>query len=253
MTTGVGVHQISEHEVEVRRLHWRGWYLAAIGIVMVLHGGGVLFDWYPTVRILELLYPGREAPGFESRDMAWAATFLIVGVLLIVLTAGRMAVRRPVIRASEDGILLSVGGPFTRPVRVPWGHVSEISVGEDANEFGASPSLLLRVHDSDLVRSQPWGARWNDGVLSIPAEEWECRVGEVAEMLAEARRSYISDMEDASVVTSSATEQEPDPDRAPGSEPEESFGRPEGAVRGKGSDSGHDGGDPAPASGRFEE
>ena len=215
---GVRGNGMGDHGVEVRRRPWRGWYMATIGVVMVLHGGGVLFGWYPTVQILELIYPGREAPGFESRDVAWAATFLFVGVLLLVLDAGRLVVRRPVIRASEDGILLTVGGPFTRPAPVPWGRVSEISVGEDANEFGSSPSLLLRVDDPDLLRSEPWGARWNDGVLSVPAEEWDRQVEEVAVMLVEARESYVSDVEDGSVLTSSETAQEPDPAHPDGSE-----------------------------------
>ena len=251
--TGVGGDGMGEHGVVVRRRPWRGWYLAVIGIVMVLHGGGVLFDWYPTVRILELLYPGREAPGFESRDMAWAATFLIIGVLLLVLTAGRIAVRRPVIRASEAGILLTVGGPFTRPVRVPWSHVTEMSVGEAADEFGAFQSLRLRVDDPDLVGPEPWAAEWDDGVLSIPAEEWDCRVEEVLVMLREASGSCVVDAEDASVTTSSATEQKRDRGYAARPDPEEPSEPVEGAVSGKGSDSGHAHGDPAPASGRVAE
>ena len=212
---------MSEYTVEVRRIPWRGWYLAVVGTVMVLHGGGVLFGWYPTVRILELLYPGREAPGFESRDMAWAAAFLIVGALLIALTAGRTVVRRPVVRAGEDGILLSVGGPFARPMSVPWGHVCEISVGEVSDEFGASPSLLLRVDDPDLVRSTLWGAKWHDGVLSVPAEEWDSRVEELAETLTEAKGLHGSGMDDGSVMASIETEPESGHDHADGSEPEE--------------------------------
>lgn len=244
---------MSEHGVEVRRLPWRRWYLAVIGVVMVLHGGGILFGWYPTVRILELLYPGREAPGFESRDMAWAAAFLVVGAVLIVVTAGRVAVRRPVVRASEAGILLSVGGPFTRPVSVPWVHVREISVGEQLSEFGVSPALLLRVDDPDLVGSSPWSARWNDGVLSVPAEEWGCRVEDVAEQLEEARGSFASDVESGSPLPSGETEQEPDAGRAAASEPQGSSKPSEGAVPGEVADDEPAVADHIPTAGRLAE
>ncbi|MCY4370045.1 MAG: hypothetical protein OXF41_11685 [bacterium] len=245
---------MSEYTVEVRRIPWRGWYLAVVGTVMVLHGGGVLFGWYPTVRILELLYPGREAPGFESRDMAWGAAFLIVGALLIALTAGRTVVRRPVVRAGEDGILLSVGGPFARPVPVPWGHVRDISVGEVADEFSASPSLLLRVDDPGLASSALWGARWHDGVLSIPADEWDSRVEEVAETLTEAKGLRASDMEeDGSVMTSIETEQESGHDHAAGSEPEEPSNPAAGAIPEDEADNGRAHADPTRTSGRLAE
>ena len=253
MTRGKESDGLSEHGVEVRRLPWRRWYLAVIGIVMVLHGGGILFGWYPTVRTLELMYPGREAPGFESRDMAWAAAFLVVGALLIVVTAARVAVRRPVVRAGEAGILLSVGGPFTRPVSVPWGHVREISVGEEVNEFGASPSLLLRIDDPVLVGGSPWSARWNDGVLSVPAEEWDRRVDEVAEQLEEARESFASDVESGSPLPSGESEQEANPGRATGSEPEGSSKASEGADAGEVSDDEPSVADPAPISERVPE
>ena len=207
--------EVSRHAVEVRRLRRRGWYLAVIGIVMVMHGGGVLFGWYPTARILELLYPGREPPGFETRDMVWAGAFLIVGAVLIALRIGRMAIRRPVIRATEAGVLLSVGGPFTRPAPVPWRNVREISVGETADEFGASQGLLLRVDDGELAGSDPWGATWKDGVLAVPAHEWDYRVEDVARMLTDARASFSVDAQAGPVAAAAEEEQGLDPNCEP--------------------------------------
>lgn len=185
---------MSEQGFAVRRPPVRRWYLALIGAVLVLHGGGVLFGWYPTVRVLELLYPGREAPAFESRDLAWAVAFLIIGVLLVALTALRMVDRRPIVRAGKVGVSLSLGGPLARPVSVPWENLREVSVGEASDEFGAYPTLLLRVADQEPA-SALWGAEWNEGVLAIPAADWNCRVEDAAGRLAEVKASLDSGFE----------------------------------------------------------
>ncbi len=166
--------------------------MGVIGIVMMLHGGGVFFDWYPTRRILELIYPGRDLPGFESRDRIWAAAFLFIGAFLIAVAVGRVSVRRPVLQTSEVGILLSVGGPLARPIPISWDQVQEIEAGVVEDEFGAYSALLLRIDHVDFPGSGPWRARWDDGVLSIPASEWNCRVEEAVEMLAEARSLVVA-------------------------------------------------------------
>lgn len=184
--------EVSPQRVVVRRRPWGKWYMGAIGIVMVLHGGGVSFDWYPTRRILELIYPGRDIPGFETRDRIWAVAFLVIGVFLIAVTVGRVSFRRPVIQTSEAGILLSVGGPLARPIPISWDQVQEIEAGVVEDEFGAYSALLLRIDDVDLSGSEPWQARWDDGVLCIPASEWNCRAEKAVEMLAEARRLAVA-------------------------------------------------------------
>ncbi len=189
---------MSEYPVTVRRVFPGQWYLAPVGAVMVLHAGGVLFGWLPTRRILELIYPGKEPPVLESRDHAWAWAFLIIGVLLIVWTAGRLAGRRPVVRAGAEGILLSLGGPFTRPALIPWDDVGEVSASVASGDYGTFPALDIEVADPSLVGSSPWGARWvEDGVLSISAEEWAVDSGEVAVLLVELQASRsVSPSED---------------------------------------------------------
>ncbi len=185
--------EISRQQVMIRRRPWRKWRLAAIGSVMILHGGGVVFGWYPTRWVLELIYPGRDIPGFETRDRIWAGAFLIVGALLIGMAAGRVTFRRPVIETSDTGIRLSVGSPLASPLPVRWENVKEIEAGVSEDEFGAYSALLLRIDDPEVIpETGLWRARWNDGVLAIPASGWQCRVDEAAEMLVEARRSSVA-------------------------------------------------------------
>ena len=186
---------------------------------MGLHGGGVLFGWLPTRRILELIYPGKEPPVFESRDLAWAWAFLIIGAVLIVWTVGRLVGRRPVIRAGTEGMFLSLGGPFRRPAAIPWGYVGEISTGVVSDDYGTFPTLLIRVDDPSLLTSRPWGARWiNGGVLSIWAGEWDSDSGEVAERLMEVQAGRSgSPLEEAETQE---TSMEIDTPPAPPGEPE---------------------------------
>ena len=183
--------RLSDCEVTVRRSLRDRWYLSLVGIVMVLHGGGVLFGWLPTRRLLEWLYPGREAPGFESRDMIWATSFIVVGMALIVWTAGRLLAKRPVVLADAGGLILSSGPPFRRSLPIPWDWVREISTGVVSDDYGKFPTLLVRLDDPSLLVFVPWGARWvGDGVLSISAAGWNIEVEEVVERLMEVRVAW---------------------------------------------------------------
>ena len=160
---------------------------------MVLHGGGVLFGWPATRRILELIYPGADSPpGFESRDQAWAGAFLIIGAVLIIWTVGRLIRRRPVVRGGAAGLDLSLGGPLRRAVSIPWSVVSEISAGVASDDSGTFPTLRIRIDDPGLFAFRPWGARWEeDGLLSILTAEWDSDPEEVAARLLEVQASQV--------------------------------------------------------------
>ena len=166
---------------------------------MVSLGGGVLYGWAPVPRILELLYPGREPPAFESRDMAWGLAFLIMGVVLIVWSAAQMLGRRPVMSAGQNGVDLFVRGPFARPLFIPWDEIGGISAGTLRDGNGDAPVLSIEVVNPDRFPSNLWGARWSDaGVLSIMAKEWTPTPAVFAESMLKARSSAqeVSPIED---------------------------------------------------------
>lgn len=217
-----------------RRLPTR-WYLALVGLVMALQGGGVLFGWAPVPRILELLYPNKEPPAFESRDLTWAWVFLLVGAALLVWFVARLAGRRQAIRADGEGVHLPLGGPFGRSTLIPWSHVLRLESIEGSDDFGAFPAMLIRVEEERLLPRRPWGARWLDsGMLSLSAEGWAVDPTVMIERLQEVRtmhtRSALEDGEPDAPAGGSGMDQGPSVDAEDGvtvpspAEPEE--GRP---------------------------
>ena len=178
---------VSGTDLVVRRRLGGRWYLGLVGAVLILHGGGLLFEWPSTVTILELIYPNRDLPVLESRDMGWAGMFLIAGILLIVWTITRLVGRRPVLRGSEDGLRLAVGGPFRRAITVPWNEVGPVSATTTSDDYGTVEVLLLRLADPGRIGPNPWGARWIDpSTLCLFSQDWDPDAQQVADRLSDA-------------------------------------------------------------------
>ena len=169
-----------------RRLGGR-WSLGLVGALLILHGGGLLFGWSPTSTVLGLIYPNEDdLPGIETREMGWAAMFLIVGVLLIVWVSVRLVSRRPVLRADRSGLALAVGGPFRRGVTVPWREVDGVSATTVSDDYGDVPALLVHLADPSRIGPNPWGARWIEpSTLSISAPDWTQHPRSVVDQLGE--------------------------------------------------------------------
>ena len=173
-----------------RRLGGR-WSLGLVGALLILHGGGLLFGWSPTSTVLGLIYPNEDdLPAIETRDMGWAAMFLIVGVLLIAWVSVRIVSRRPVLWADGDGLALAVRGPFRRAVTVPWSEVASVSATTVSDDYGDVPALLIRLAGPGRIGPNPWGARWMEPfTLSVSAPDWKRHPQRVADRLHEAALS----------------------------------------------------------------
>ena len=224
---------MSEYEVAPRPRLPARWYLSLMGLIMVLQGGGVLFGWTPVPRILELLYPNKEPPVFESRDLAWAWVFLIVGGALLAWMVFRLVGRRQVIRADAEGLHLPLGGPLGRLTLIPWGQVGDVETREGSDDFGAFPVLLVGVKDATLFPGRPWGARWLDGgVLSVSAEGWVIDPGGVVEHLREVRMAHAGPSEEHAELQAAAGGVRTD--RDPATEAEEGQAVPAGAEQTEG-------------------
>ena len=177
--------------VAVRRRPGGRWSLGLVGAVLILHGGGLLFGWSPTRTVLELIYPNQDVdglhvdiPGLETRDMGWAAMFLIVGGLLVVWALVRLVSRRPVLRGGRDGLGLAVRGPFRRAITMPWSEVGNVSATTVSDDYGDVPALLIRLEDPSRIGPNPWGARWIEpSTLSMSAPDWDRDPRSVADRL----------------------------------------------------------------------
>ena len=175
---------LSDPDLVVRRRLGGRWYLGLVGAVLILHGGGLLFGWPSTTTILELIYPNRDLPVLESRDMGWAGMFLIAGILLIVWTITRLAGRRPVVGGTEDGLRLAVGGPFRRAITVPWNEVGPVSATTTTDDYGTVEILLVGLADPGRIGPNPWGARWIEpSTLCMFAQDWDQDPEQVVERL----------------------------------------------------------------------
>lgn len=183
---GASVATAAHTVLAVRRRLGGRWSLGLVGLVLILHGGGLLFGWSLTRTVLELIYPNRDLPGLETRDLGWAAMFLIVGALLVVWTSVRLVSRRPVVRGDRDGLGLAVRGPFRRPITIPWGEVAGVSATTVTDDYGDVPALLIRLADPSRIGPNPWGASWVEpSTLSVSAPDWEQDPHGVADRLRE--------------------------------------------------------------------
>lgn len=183
---GASVATAAHTVLAVRRRLGGRWSLGLVGLVLILHGGGLLFGWSLTRTVLELIYPNRDLPGLETRDLGWAAMFLIVGALLVVWTSVRLVSRRPVVRGDRDGLGLAVRGPFRRPITIPWREVAGVSATTVTDDYGDVPALLIRLADPSRIGPNPWGASWVEpSTLSVSAPDWEQDPHGVADRLRE--------------------------------------------------------------------
>lgn len=204
---------MSEYEVTPQRRIPARWYLALVGVIMVLQGGGVLFGWAPVPGILELLYPNKEPPAFESRDLTWAWVFLITGGAMVVWIVVRLVGWRQVIRADGQGVHVPLAGPLGRLTLIPWGQIGKLESRQGSDDFGPFPAVLIGVEDERLFPRRPWGARWLDGgVLSVSAEGWSVDpavvVGHLQEVRTARTRSSLEDAELEELAGEVATDQQ---------------------------------------------
>ena len=175
---------MSDADLVVRRKLGGRWYLGLVGAVLILHGGGLLFGWPSTNTVLELIYPNRDLPVLESRDMGWAGMFLIAGILLIAWTITRLVGRRPVLRGTRDGLRVAVGGPFRRAITVPWNEVGPVSATTTSDDYGTVQVLLVGLADPGRIGPNPWGARWvGPSTLCVFAQDWDSDAQQVADRL----------------------------------------------------------------------
>lgn len=180
--------------LKVRNRTWGLWAFGWLGAPMIFYGAGVLFGLQPFGLLVELLYPGesRNPPGIETRDRMWGWMLLIIGTLLLVGMLWRLLVSHPALEVDAMGIRLPVNGPgFSR--RILWDWVDEIYADDYVHETDRYPVLCLRLNERARIPSHPWAVRvGEDGVLAIPAGEWDISLPFVVQWLQRASQGLAT-------------------------------------------------------------
>lgn len=180
--------------LKVRNRTWGLWAFGWLSVPMIFYGAGVLFGLQPFGLLVELLYPGesRNPPAIETRDRLWGWMLLIIGTLLLVGMLWRLLVSHPALEVDAMGIRLPVNGPgFSR--RILWDWVDEIYADDYVHETDRYPVLCLRVNERAQIPSHPWAVRvGEDGVLAIPAGEWDISLPFVVQWLQRASQGLAT-------------------------------------------------------------
>lgn len=168
----------------VRRSAVKMWLLAIVGVPFVLYGLDVLYEQRVIGRLLELIYPNGDAPGLETRDLAWAWVFVLGAGAMTAWALKELMFPRKVLTADDERIYIGIGQPWSRPVSIPWEFVRLIRSAMASDDGDIFPVLVMSMESTRDLPDRPWGARWlDDSTLAINAREWDMPATKVAEAL----------------------------------------------------------------------
>ncbi len=173
--------------VVVRRSAVRMWLIAVLAVPFVLYGADLLLERRFVTSVLNLIHPDGELPAVETRDLAWAWTFVLVGGGIALWALKELVLPRKLIEADEDRLTLRMGGPLAKPARIPWSSIKELAASRAADDGDVFPVLVIEFWPESLpddLPAAPWGARWVEPTsLAMSAREWDKPVTRVVELL----------------------------------------------------------------------
>lgn len=160
--------------VRVGRSAFRMWLISLAGVPFVVIGADFLarrriIDW-----LVALVYEDQTPDAFEARDTLWAILFLLVGLLLVVFGLKELLFPRPVLIADESTTRWALGGPFRKPVEIPWDSIlgwSAVTVDDAGTPL---PALVVELTERGSLPIDPWGARWSGETnLVVLTGDWQ--------------------------------------------------------------------------------
>lgn len=165
----------------VRRAALRMWLVALAGIPLLV----IAADFFLQRRLLgalqEALFPADDPQRFEPRDWVWAGALLAAGVGLAGWGLKELIAPRKVLQADDDGLWLSLAGPFRSASYLPWEQVVQVAADQVGEAGTTIPVLVVTVEGRGSLPSDPWGARWKSATeLAVSTEDWEVDAEEVA-------------------------------------------------------------------------
>jgi hypothetical protein len=173
--------------VVVRRSGWHTWWVALLGLPLLVISADVLTRRRITDFFRGLLFRPEDTQLLEPRDTIWAAALGVLGLALVLWGLRELIVPSPVLVADVDGLALRLGHPFgSGQVRLAWEHVDDLGASVIDDDGEQVPLLWVRVFDRSRLPANPWGARWlDDHTLAVYASDWERASTEVAAAVVE--------------------------------------------------------------------
>ena len=176
--------------VEFEKSAIKTWLLAVLGVPILLIGADFFFEQKLIGILGDLIYGNEELPAFEPRDTIIAVLFIMVGATLAVWGLKELVFPQKVFVADDEGIHLSVSGPFRPAVLIPWEAVADIEYMVIDDEGDARPSIGIEFHDPADLPGDPWGARWvGSHALLIDTTGWSLPTFDIVDILYELRQS----------------------------------------------------------------
>ena len=181
-------------KVWVGRSPWRMLAYAVIGAALVLLAVDMTVSYrffpYPDHTVTE----ADEATGTTTRVLTLDGVVLGVGGGALLLWSVReVLVRRPLLVAGEEGLMVRLGTRREPPLQLTWEEIAEVRSGSQDDGAGFVPVLSLRLADPEVMPERPHAAIADPPWLHLIADEWDLPPRQVAPLVASFLASTSAD------------------------------------------------------------
>ena len=153
----------------------RSWLIVLLAVVVVALALDLLVGNKLVAGLAERVYQGDEV--LEARERVWGGFLVAIGGALLVWGVVSVVRLRPVLTVSQEGLHISLQGPFRPPRLLQWESIDEVfsQPVTDNGSLLSSLTIVLYHSDPDLPLD-PWGARWTGTrILRVLASDWSVR------------------------------------------------------------------------------
>ena len=157
----------------VKRSALKMWLMAMGGIPLLIISLDVLTNRRITNWLRELIFRPEDTQIYEPRDVIWAWAMLVFSAIVVLWGLKELFVPTKVIEATDEALLLKLGGPFRPATAISWDLVDDVRAVEVSDEGDTIPMLAIRVLATGDLPDDPWGARWlGDREIALLAQDW---------------------------------------------------------------------------------
>lgn len=124
----------------------------------------------------------------RRRDLGGGGVLLVGGLVAMGYSVSLLVRPRPVLRATDEGIAVSLDG-WGHPLRLlPWEAIAEVRSGVRDQDGSEAPVLSIHVSDPSLLPMNPAGGDVAAPWLHLWADDWDSQPHQLAPHLDPATR-----------------------------------------------------------------